>query len=244
MPNATPQATAQALPEATNRRAVLGAVLAVGAASALTAIAAASVVASHHPDAELFALIEIAKTADALSDEASAAADDIWDRTEPSFPQELSWAEADAPHWHGVQPGQQISARDIDFLRYWLKQSERWSQPDLAPLDIFPSQIFAARAREIVQLKDEFDAAARAAEEHPDVLGGRARQETLAQRWRELAVRVATTPAKTMEGVVAKLAMVVPGYPKYEPDGTFDGVLSSAMRDALALVNVQDEART
>ena len=57
-------------------------------------------------------------------------------------------------------------------------------------------------------------------------------------------MRVATTPAKTMEGVVAKLAMVVPGYPKYEPDGTFDGVLSSAMRDALALVNVQDEART
>ena len=133
MPNATLRATAQALPEATNRRAVLGAVLAVGAASALTAIAAASVVASHHPDAELFALIEIAKTADALSDEASAAADDIWDRTEPSFPQELSRAEADAPHWHGVQPGQQISARDIDFLRYWLSSPSGGRSPIWPP---------------------------------------------------------------------------------------------------------------
>jgi hypothetical protein len=47
--------------------AVLGAVLAAAtAAAALPAPAAASVARSHHPDADLFALIERARTADSL----------------------------------------------------------------------------------------------------------------------------------------------------------------------------------
>jgi hypothetical protein len=67
MPNATVRANTQALPEETNRRAVLGAVLAAAtAAAALPALAAASVARSHHPDADLFALIERARTADSL----------------------------------------------------------------------------------------------------------------------------------------------------------------------------------
>ena len=147
MPNATPRATAQALPEATNRRAV--AAVLVGA---LTAIAPRARCQPSILTPTLFALIECAKILPTLFQTRHPRRLTIFgiEQSLP-FPQELSWAEADAPHWHGVQPGQQISARDIDFLRYWLKQSERWSQPDLAPLDIFPSQIFAARAREIVR---------------------------------------------------------------------------------------------
>jgi hypothetical protein len=88
MPNATVRANTQALPEETNRRAVLGAVLAAGAAAALPAVAIATVARSH-PDAALFALIERARTADSVSIEASMAADDVLFKIAPSFPQAL-----------------------------------------------------------------------------------------------------------------------------------------------------------
>ena len=66
MPNPAVRANARTLPETTDRRDVLGAMLAAGAAAvtALPAVAAACAARSHHPDAELFALIERAKTAD------------------------------------------------------------------------------------------------------------------------------------------------------------------------------------
>jgi hypothetical protein len=60
MPNATVRVNARTLPEATTRRAALGAIItagAVGATLALPAVAAASIAPSH-PDAELFGAIE------------------------------------------------------------------------------------------------------------------------------------------------------------------------------------------
>ena len=67
MPNPAVRASARTLPETTDadRRAVLGSMLVAGAAAvtALPALAAACAARSHHPDAELFALIERAKTA-------------------------------------------------------------------------------------------------------------------------------------------------------------------------------------
>ena len=129
MPNATVRAAARPLPEATNRRAVLGAVLAAGAfgaTAALPAVAATSDAPSHHPDADLFALIERARTADALVDEANKTTDDVRDKTSPSLPQALIWTEADASHWCGrAMPGQHIPARDIDFLRDWLNLARK-----------------------------------------------------------------------------------------------------------------------
>ena len=103
--NATVRAKARTLPEATTRRAVLGAVLAAGAAvaTALPAVAIADVARSH-PDADLFALIERARTADALVDEAMET-EDVWDKTAPSLPQAIIWTEADASHWCGGYPG-------------------------------------------------------------------------------------------------------------------------------------------
>src|SRR5258708_40375901 len=88
------------------------AVLAAGAARVLPAVAAAR---SHHPDAELFALIERARTADALADEASMAADDVWFKIAPSFAQALICAETDAPFCYGANSGVRIPVRDIDF---------------------------------------------------------------------------------------------------------------------------------
>ncbi len=104
----TPGTNAQALPEASNRRAVLRGVLAagaVGATLALPAVAAASDAPSHHPDADLFALIERAKTANSVSTDACMAAADLLNETRPSFPQALVWTEADEPHWYGVRSG-------------------------------------------------------------------------------------------------------------------------------------------
>jgi hypothetical protein len=247
MTNATSRANARTLPEATNRRAVLRGVLAagaVGATLALPAVAAASIAPSH-PDAELFALIERARTADAVSTEACMAAADLLHETRPSFPQALIWAEADAPHWHGVRPGQRIPDFDIDFLRPWLKLDKKPGPTVAGIVLVYPTLEFVERAREIVQTKDEYEAAEQAAREHPDVLEAEARDEVLTKRWRELAMRVATTPAKTPEGLLAKFTLIASGYAEGDLDGTYDGILASAAVDAQSLANVRfGEARS
>jgi hypothetical protein len=226
---------------ATSRRAVLGAVLAVGAIrvapiAAGAATAAEPVSGLAGLDAELFALIERARTADSLSVEASVAADDIWERMEPSFPQALVWTETDALHWDGVRPGQWIPDRDIAFLRDWLNLARK---PDPIARGVIPTVVptlaFIERAQEIVQTKDEYEAAEQAAKEHPDVLGAQARLDAAIERWKELAKRIATTRAKTTEGLIAKLAFVAPAYDDNNLKGTYDGILASAALDAQAL---------
>ena len=240
MPNATVRASARSLPETTSRRAILGAVLAAGGAAALPAVAGTL---HRHPDAELFALIERARTADSLADEASSAADDVLFKIAPSFPQALIWAETDDPFWYGVKSGERIPVRDIDFLRDWLKLPERPDRPwpqDICRSPLIPLRAFAERAREIVRAKDEFEASWQAAGEHPDVLEAAARREALSERWSELAMRVATTPAKTMEGLIAKITLIASGYAEDDLDGTYDGILASAALDAQALANARE----
>jgi len=242
MPNATVRASARSLPETTSRRAILGAVLAAGGAAALTAVAGAL---HSHPDAELFALIERARTADSLADEACMAADDVLYKIAPSFPQALIWTDADTPHWYGLRAGERVSNRDIDFLRHWLKCARKPDPIAAGVVPIVPTLAFAERAREIVRTKDEFEALWQASGEHPDVLEANARHEALSERWSELAMRVATTPAKTMEGLIAKFALIASGYSEDDIDGTYDGILASAALDAQALVNVRlEEARS
>jgi hypothetical protein len=244
MPNATVRANARTLPETTSRRAILGAVLAAGGAVALPAVAAASVALSH-PDAELFALIERARTADSVSTDACMAAADLLFETTPSFPHALVWTEADAPHWYGVRPGQKIPARDIDFLRAWLKLARKPDPMRYGMGNIYPTLDFVERAREIVRTKDEYEVASQAAKEHPDVLEAQARENALHAQWGELAKRVATTPAKTPEGLIAKVLLIASGYAEDDLDGTYDGILASAALDAQALANARiGEART
>jgi hypothetical protein len=86
--------------------------------------------------------------------------------------------------------------------------------------------------------------ARKVAKEHPDVLGAQARADVLTERWRELATRVATTPAKTPEGLVAKLAMIAPAYADDAHECTYDGILASAALDVQALALKAGEART
>ena len=158
----------------------------------------------------------------------------------PSFPQALIWGETDDPFWYGVKSRERIPVRDIDFLWDWLKLPERPDRPwpqDISASPLIPLRAFADRAREIVRAKDEFEASWQAAGEHPDVLEAAASREALSERWRELAMRVATTPAKTMEGLIAKIALIASGYVEDDLDGTYDGILASAALDAQALAN-------
>ena len=113
-----------------------------------------------------------------------------------------------------------------------------WPQ-DICRSPLIPLRAFAERAREIVRAKDEFEASWQAAGEHPDVLEAAARREALSERWSELAMRVATTPAKTMEGLIAKIALIASGYAEDDLDGTYDGILASAALDAQALANAR-----
>jgi hypothetical protein len=105
-----------------------------------------------------------------------------------------------------------------------------------------PTLAFIERAREIVQTKDEYEAAEQAAKEHPDRLAAEARSEVIFERWRELAKRVATTPAKTPEGLLAKFTLIAPAYADDALDGTYGGILASAAIDAQALALKAGEA--
>jgi hypothetical protein len=230
------RANARTLPEGTNRRALLGAVFVAGAAASLPAVAAASIASSRHPDSDLLALIKRAKIAESIADDACEDADDILQKTLPSFPEALIWNEGDGPHWCGIRRGDNISNEDIDWLRSWLAMPRK---PDLTgkgvPL-IFPAPAFVERALEIVKTKDEYDAAYQAAEKHPDVIDAEDRSEALKGQWEELAERVAKTPAKTPEGLIAKILMVAAGYSEDDLDGSDDGILASVVLDAEALM--------
>jgi hypothetical protein len=203
---------------------------------------------SRHPDADLLALIERAKIADSISTDADIFADELLDEKTPSFPSALIWSEADVPHWHRVGPGEHISSQDVDFLREWLKRPTRFDRPrppDLPWSPLIPLSAFTGRAREIVRSKDEFEAAWQAAKEHPDVLEAKAQYEALYERWCELAKRVATTPAKTAEGLISKITLIASRYSEDDLDGTYDGILASAALDAQALTSAKiEEARS
>jgi hypothetical protein len=201
MPNATERANAQTLPEATNRRDFLSAVLAAGGVASLPSVAAASVARSRHPDADLFERIKRAKTADSIATDADIYADNLWGEKTPPFPQALVWTESDAPRWYGVKSGKRIPDRDIDFLRIWLslaRKPDPTKYGDLGP--VYPTLDFIERAREIVKTKDKYDAAYQAADEHPDVLDAKDRSESLTGQWEELAMRDCEDPSENPGG--------------------------------------------
>jgi hypothetical protein len=224
-----------------NRRAVLGAVPAAGATAALPAAACADVIISH-PDAELFALIKSAKAAKSSGDEAGAEADDRLSKMAPSR-EALIWTEADAQRWRlGIKPGQRPSKSDIDFLRIWLKLERKPDPVAVGVPPFIPTLDFLERAREIVSTQDEYDGARRAAEEHPDVFEAMAKQGEFAELFVELATSIAATPAKTPDGLIAKLTMIasdlIAKIATCAP-GDNDDILASAAGDAKFLAQTQ-----
>jgi hypothetical protein len=121
MANATLRANAQALPEATNRRAVLRSIVAVGAIGAAP-IATGALAAEPASDpaglgAELFALIDEAREAQARVEAAEAALAIAEERTEKvPPPQALIVTEDDARFWK-LNVGDPFTGSDIDVMR-------------------------------------------------------------------------------------------------------------------------------
>ena len=196
-----------------SRRDALGAGITVSVMTSLPAIgAAAATIGPDHPDAALFALVERCREADTLSDAALEAALQAWAQVRPEFPTALLWTEGDARSWFRGTPRSRLSSNDVETLRGWLKfprHPDQVRDPELAKFPpLIPLQAFADRAAEIVRIWDEHEAAERAAKEHPSVLAAQAQQDETYRRWCELATRLATMPAKTSEGLIAKLALI------------------------------------
>jgi hypothetical protein len=84
MPTSTVRADARTLPDATTRRAALGAIIAAGAAGATAVLPAAATraIAASEPyeDAALFALLTEARAVDMLQNEVNDAETAAWDR--------------------------------------------------------------------------------------------------------------------------------------------------------------------
>ena len=160
MPNATVRANAQALPEPTNRRAVLGAVLAAGAAAviALPATASRAIAASEpHEDAALFALIAEAKAIDALQKEIDDAEEAAYDRMiRPEWPSALNPRPGD----HFLvrpPPREKFHGSDFRNLRGLVESTERLDPASTLLLRPMVMEI-KTRGREIVDAWDTYQA--------------------------------------------------------------------------------------
>ncbi len=130
-----------------------------------------------------------------------------------------------------MKPGDQLYPNELDRLRACLALPTLFDEPG------FPPQAFAERAREIVAAHDHFHDRLKAAQEHPDVVAAEAEKDARGDVWRELAERLSETRAKTVDGMIAKLAMVAIDM-VYEVDslgGDYDGIAASAALDAVRL---------
>ena len=216
---------------ATTRRAALTG-LAGASVLALPALGAGSpsTASPDHPDAAIFALIEGLREADKLSGAASDAAEELlWSHVGGAKPP--TWTDADASVLPSVTPGDQLHHDELQGMRACLAHPRLWDTP------LFLPQAFAERAREIVAAHDHFHARLKAAQKHPDVVAAEDEKRARRNEWRELAERLSETPAKTVDGMIAKLAMVAIDM-VYEEDclsGDYDGIAASAALDAVRL---------
>ena len=231
MPNATVRANARTMPETTNRRAVLRGILTAGAAAGASSavVAAAAALGPDHPDAEIFALIERCREVDRFLCATSDAQEKVfWAHVGTAHPPK--WTDADASVWPIVTPGEQLHSDELRALRACLALPVLWGTPN------FPPQAFAERAREIVAVHADWVGLLNAAREHPDIVAAKAETAAHSDEWGELTERLAGTPAKTVDGMIAKLAMVATDMVYEEGDlGGYDGIAESAALDAVRL---------
>jgi len=235
MPNATVRAHARTLPEATTRRAALGAIIAAGAAGATAVLpaAASSAIAASEPyeDAALFALLTEARAIDVLQNEVNDAEYAAYDRIIwPDRPSALN----PRPDDHSlVRPHRaEFDEPDIRELRGLVESAEK-----LGPDTIINQALLRdlkTRGREIVDAWDSYQAdreKAKAAAGLPEL---NRRGKELNERRRRLWSRIAQTPARSVEGMLAKIAFASENYFGEREDlveGTAEDLLLSAAMD-------------
>jgi hypothetical protein len=132
MTNATLRANAQTLPEATNRRAVLRAMLVASTVGAIPVAAEAATAAepSEDPaglDAGLFALIDEAREAGARVEAAIAALEEAQERTEKvAWPQALIVTEDDTRLWK-LKAGDPFDLDHLHRMREAQARRQNWN---------------------------------------------------------------------------------------------------------------------
>ena len=230
MPNVTMRANARTLPEATSRRAMLGTILAVGAIgvapiSAEAATAGEPVSGAAGLDAALFALIAEAREAGARVEAAAGALMEAEDRTEEvPWPQALIVTEDDTRIWKlkagdPFDIGHLSRMREAQARRQNSKYRDPWTvvaadapwmatlnDKDRAAVKIMAAE--AVREDQLIAALDHRNEARRVAE---DRSGETAAKDRFNQLWGEkdeACNRVSITRARTLSGVLAKLALI------------------------------------
>jgi hypothetical protein len=236
MANDTVRANARTLPEATTRRVALGAIIAAGAIGVVP-IAAGAATAENVSgpaglDASLFALIDEARAAGARVEAAIGALEEAQERTEEvPWPQALIVTEDDTRLWK-LKAGDRFDHAHLGQMREGqphrqkLKESisrlspATWAAiaPGLGPIDdkdrAAIEKMNAKDARED-QLIAALDHRYEALQVASDRSGETAAEERLERLWEEkyaAGARVANTRARTLSGVLAKLAFIAPDF--------------------------------
>jgi hypothetical protein len=229
---------------ATNRRAVLGTVLAAGALASLPSPAAASVATGLEAEPELQALIAAwHETHRRLLEtyEASWAAED---RARCPVPQALIATESDGCQdlWPNGANGRRV---------LWPKfaAGRPYGDKDVAQLALNRRVGFFCsecdRVDEIIAAWDSWQAEQKAAQERECVAEARAVREQAVEDYHAMGARVAKLRATTMAGVVAKLLAAAPHVTEDDlEDDAQSAILAGAALDAQALALKAGEART
>ena len=194
----------------TNRRAVLGAVVAAGAAAVtvLPATASRAIAASEpHEDAALFALIDEAKAIDALRNEVDDAESAAYGRMiRPEWPSALN----PRPDNHFLvrpPPREKFHGSDFRNLRGLVESTEQLDPASTLLLRPMVVEI-KTRGREIIDAWDTYQADWDRAKEAAGLPAIGRRWAEVNERRRRLWSRIAQTPARTVDGMRAKLAFV------------------------------------
>ena len=269
MTKATVRAAARTLPEATTRRAALGAIIAAGAAGAtvvMPAAASRAIAASEpHEDAGLFALIDEAREAGARVEAANGALEEAQERTEEvPWPQALIVTEDDTRLWK-LKAGDPFDhvhlyrMREGQAQRRKLKDSiSRLSTETLAMLApgviddkdravIEKLKAKDAREDQLIAAMDHRREALRVASNRSGETAAEERLKQLMDEKYAVYTRVVNTRARTLSGVLAKLALIAPDVDESASEfpaegGTSEPILFSVAVDFKALK--AGEART
>jgi hypothetical protein len=230
MPKETVRANARALPETTSRRAVLGAVLAVGAIG-VAPIAAGAVTAAEPVsglaglDAELFALIDEAREAGARVEAAIGSLEEAQERTEKvPWPQALIVTEDDTRIWKlkagdpfaldhlNLMRGRQPHRQNSKYRERWAVLAAdaswlaRWDDEERATIKILAAQ--EVREDQLIAALDHWNEALQVARDRSGETAADERYQSLFNEKYDAYTRVANTRARTLSGVLAKLALI------------------------------------
>jgi hypothetical protein len=227
----------------------LGAIIAAGAAiaSASVTTAASGAIAATDPyqDRILFALLSEAKAIDIAQSEADAASEAAEELTvSPDQPIALTPRPGDNQF---VRPqSAEFTPRDIHWLRGTVEDVEKLGPATVLNLDVVTE--IKTRGREIVDAWDSWQADVARAKEASGYSAAERRCDEISDQRQEIWRRIAATRAKTVKGMLAKLAFVAPLYNVEDGDGpgsTGDHILDSVAMDYSTLHGLNGrEART